>query len=69
VSALKFGSRDELLLAVGYGKLDAEEVVRTIRAREPEGHEPPREFRAGRLEQIVRKVTGRESGWHPRQRH
>lgn len=62
VSALKFGSRDELLLSVGYGKLDAEEVVRAVRAREPESPEPPRELRAGRLEQIVRKVTGRDQG-------
>lgn len=60
VAALRFGSRDEMLLAVGYGKLDAEEVVRAVKAREPEGPAAPREFRAGRLEQIVRRVTGRD---------
>ncbi|MBN2194716.1 MAG: bifunctional (p)ppGpp synthetase/guanosine-3',5'-bis(diphosphate) 3'-pyrophosphohydrolase [Polyangiaceae bacterium] len=60
ITALKFGSRDEMLLAVGYGKLDAEEVVRAVKSREPESPEAPREFRASRIEQIVRRVTGKD---------
>jgi GTP pyrophosphokinase len=58
---LKLGSKDELLLQIGFGKLDPEEVVKTVKAKEPEGNnEPPKEFRPSRLEQLVRKVTGRE---------
>ncbi len=57
---LKFGSREEMLLAIGYGKLDPEAVVNQLRARQPQQDEPPREFRPSRIEQLVRRVTGRD---------
>lgn len=59
-TALKYGNRDEMLLAIGFGKLDPDEVVKTVRAKEPDSADPPKEFRPSRLEQLVRKVTGRD---------
>jgi len=61
VEAHRVGSKEEMFLAIGYGKLPAEEVVGTIRARQPEG-EAPRELKEGRIEQIMRRVTGRDAG-------
>ena len=59
--AHRFRSLEEMLLAIGYGKLDAELVVATVRARAPEGSaEPPKEFRPSTLESFVRRVTGRD---------
>ncbi len=59
--AHRFGNWDELLLAVGYGKLSSDEVVKTVRAKGADNpSEPPKEFKEGRIEQIVRKVTGRD---------
>jgi GTP diphosphokinase / guanosine-3',5'-bis(diphosphate) 3'-diphosphatase len=62
--AHRFGSWDELLLAVGYGKLDAETVIKTLRGKPATGahEEPPASLKPSRLEQIVRKVTGRDAG-------
>jgi guanosine-3',5'-bis(diphosphate) 3'-pyrophosphohydrolase len=57
----RFRSLEEMLLAIGYGKLDTELVVATVRAKVPEGSgEPPKEFRPSTLEQFVRRVTGRD---------
>jgi GTP pyrophosphokinase len=53
------GSLDELLLAVGYGKLDAEDVVEAIQNHAPDS-EPPPSLKQGRIEQFVRKVIGRD---------
>jgi len=50
---------DELLLAVGYGKIHSEEVVESLRAPTPNS-EPSRELRTGAIEKFVRKVTGRD---------
>jgi GTP pyrophosphokinase len=61
VESLRVGSKEEMFLAMGYGKLPAEQVVDAIRARQPEG-EPPRELKEGRIEQIMRRVTGRDAG-------
>ncbi|MBX3126802.1 MAG: bifunctional (p)ppGpp synthetase/guanosine-3',5'-bis(diphosphate) 3'-pyrophosphohydrolase [Polyangiaceae bacterium] len=58
--AHRFGTWEELLLAVGYGKLRADDVIKTLRSREPDAVEPPKELKPGRIEQIVRKVTGRD---------
>jgi GTP pyrophosphokinase len=59
--AHKVGTWEELLLQIGYGKIDAHDVIKTVRARAPEGStEPPPELRAGRIEQLVRKVTRRD---------
>jgi GTP pyrophosphokinase len=53
------GSLDELLLAVGYGKLDAEDVVEAMQTQAPDS-EPSPSLRQGRIEQFVRKVIGRD---------
>jgi GTP pyrophosphokinase len=60
--AHRVGSRDELLLAIGFGKLPAEDVVATLRHKGTDGNQPPRELRTGPLEHFVRKVTGRDQG-------
>jgi GTP diphosphokinase / guanosine-3',5'-bis(diphosphate) 3'-diphosphatase len=63
--AHRMGSKEELLLALGYGKLNAEDVVKTIRDKNPGSSGttvPPPSLRAGRIEQLVRKVTGRDAG-------
>jgi guanosine-3',5'-bis(diphosphate) 3'-pyrophosphohydrolase len=58
----RLGSVDELIQAVGYGKLDGKEVVQGV-VGAPEGTpaEPPPELRESRLMQLVRRVTGRDS--------
>lgn len=57
------GSKEELLLAIGYGKLAADEVASGLRARQPDGgSEPPASLRTGRIEQFVRKATGKDVG-------
>jgi GTP pyrophosphokinase len=58
--AHRVGSRDDLLLAIGFGKLPAEDVVATLRRKGTDGNQPPRELRTGPLEHFVRKVTGRD---------
>jgi guanosine-3',5'-bis(diphosphate) 3'-pyrophosphohydrolase len=62
--AHRTGSWEELLLAIGYGKLDAEEVVKPLRAKAGDGQPaaPPPQLKTGRIEQIVRKVTGKDTG-------
>lgn len=63
VEAHRMGSLDEMLLAIGYGKLPTDEVVATVRSRQPDGSSaPPPEFKTGRIEQLVRKVTRRDHG-------
>ena len=57
-------SLDELLLTIGYGKVQTDEVVDTLRGTKPEAGgdgEAPASLRSGRIEQLVRKVTGRDS--------
>ncbi|HEY2406449.1 MAG TPA: bifunctional (p)ppGpp synthetase/guanosine-3',5'-bis(diphosphate) 3'-pyrophosphohydrolase, partial [Polyangiaceae bacterium] len=51
---------DELLLNVGFGRIAAEDIVETLHAHPKEGEEPRPSLRPGRIEQIVRKVTGRD---------
>ena len=53
------GSLDELLLAVGYGKLAAEDVVEAMQSQAPDSVPPP-SLKQGRIEQFVRKVIGRD---------
>ncbi len=60
----KVGSTDELLLGVGFGRLVAEDVVESI--KNPKGdsaeNEAPASLRTGRIEQLMRMVTGRDHG-------
>lgn len=60
VSTLHYGSIDELLLAIGYGKIDAADVVAALKERSPS--DPPPSLKAGPLENIVRRVTGEAAG-------
>ena len=56
-------SLDELLLTIGYGKVATEDVVDSMRGVKPEAGgegEAPASLRSGRIEQFVRKVTGRD---------
>jgi guanosine-3',5'-bis(diphosphate) 3'-pyrophosphohydrolase len=56
-------SLDELLLTIGYGKLQTEDVVDSLRGSKPdEGKEgeAPISLRSSRIETFVRKVTGRD---------
>ena len=60
VQALKFTTRDEMLLAIGYGKLQPERVIKQLRAPAPKAEQAPRELRPSAIEQFVRKVTGKD---------
>jgi guanosine-3',5'-bis(diphosphate) 3'-pyrophosphohydrolase len=51
---------DDLLLDIGYGKVASDKVVDTIHRTDAPDSEPS-SFRAGRIEQLVRKVTGRDA--------
>jgi GTP pyrophosphokinase len=63
VEVHRTGSLEELLLAIGYGKLNTEDVLASVRNRQKDGNgEPPAEFRTSRIEQLVRKVTRRDQG-------
>jgi GTP pyrophosphokinase len=60
--ATKFGHAqlDELLLDIGYGKVASDKVVEALQDRDAPDSEPSQQFREGRIEQLVRKVTGRD---------
>ena len=64
--AHKVGSADELLLGIGFGRISAEDVVRTVKHPRGDGdaseEQAPASLKTGRLEQLVRKVTGRDHG-------
>ncbi len=61
--SLHCGSKEELLLAIGYGKLGPDEVVHALRKENPTaGDAPPPELKATALETIVRKVRKRDAG-------
>ncbi len=59
VSSLHFGSIDELLLAIGYGKLNSEDVVAKLGERPKEEAQA---FKPGTIENLVRRVTGGGDG-------
>lgn len=50
------GTFDELLLALGYGKISAEEVVASLKDKQSEGQEA--QLKQGTIETLVRKVKG-----------
>jgi guanosine-3',5'-bis(diphosphate) 3'-pyrophosphohydrolase len=64
------GTKDDLFVAIGFGKIDAEEVVRTIRARptdtpvdvDADIEAPVPEFKEGAIERLVRKVQRKDHG-------
>jgi GTP pyrophosphokinase len=51
---------DDLLLDIGYGRLHAEEVVQGMQEQTPDSEPPSEQLRTGRIEQFVRRVTGRD---------
>lgn len=56
------GSADELYIGVGYGKVAARAVADFLAPRDDkESAAPPPSIREGRIESLVRKVTGRDS--------
>jgi GTP pyrophosphokinase len=61
-AALGVLSLEELLLQVGYGKLDSTAVIDALKEGPHGGEngEAPPSMRAGKIEQFVRKVTGRD---------
>jgi GTP pyrophosphokinase len=63
IKAHHLGHIDELFLAIGYGKVAAEDVVQTIRDEQgaPESA-PASQFRTGAIESIVNRVRGRDAG-------
>ncbi len=52
-------SLDELLLSVGYGRLDADTVVTSLTNHAPDSDKPP-SLRTGKIEAFMRRVTGRD---------
>jgi GTP pyrophosphokinase len=53
---------DDLLLDVGYGKIASDKVVEAIHNSAAPDSEPPSQLKTGRIEQLVRKMTGRDAG-------
>ncbi len=63
VKAHKFGTLDEVLLAIGYGKLAVEEVVATLQDKEKESDQTSAvpDLKRGTLEKVVQRVKGDSS--------
>ncbi len=61
---LKVGNFDELLIAIGYGKMDPLDVVQVVAPTTVNGQPsaPPEDLREGRIAGFVRKLTGRDEG-------
>jgi GTP pyrophosphokinase len=61
---LKVTNVDELLIGIGYGKIDPEEVLRIVAPPDDSGRDskPPDSLREGRLAGLVRKVIKRDEG-------
>jgi GTP pyrophosphokinase len=61
VAHFKANNLDDLLLSVGYGKSSADDVSRALKSREgPTVDAPPPELREGKLQQLARRLTGRD---------
>jgi len=60
---LKVGNQEEFFVLVGYGKISPQDVLDVV-APKSDGPEslPPPQLREGRIESIVRKVTGKNEG-------
>ncbi len=56
---LSLASADELFAAIGYGKLAAARVTTLLTS--PDAAKPASEIREGRIEHLVRRVTGRDA--------
>lgn len=58
---MRFGNVDDLLVAVGYGKIDLEEVVNHLLPEEKRA-KPPAELKETSIERVMRKVKGGDDG-------
>jgi GTP diphosphokinase / guanosine-3',5'-bis(diphosphate) 3'-diphosphatase len=57
----KVGNLEELLLTIGHGKVPADEIVAAARSRSGQSEtEPPPDLREGKLQQLARRITGRD---------
>ena len=62
VQAHHFGTLDELLLSLGYGKLAVEDVVAELTQKKPDtSEEPTTDLKTGTIENLVRRVKGDSS--------
>ena len=59
---LKMRSNDEMFLGIGYGKIDVSEVLDVLVPKSDGEREstPPTSIREGRIESLVRRVTGKD---------
>ena len=59
---LKVQNLEEMLVGIGYGKIDPEDIVKVVSPPDEQGKEskPPEELREGRLAGLVRKVIKRD---------
>jgi len=69
--AHQVATKEDLFVAIGFGKIDAEEAVRTIRARPSDAAAPESDgdleapvpaFKEGAIERLVRKVQRKDIG-------
>jgi guanosine-3',5'-bis(diphosphate) 3'-pyrophosphohydrolase len=61
---MKVQNLEELYIGIGYGKIDPEDIVKTVAPPDEEGTQsrPPESLREGRLAGLVRKVIKRDEG-------
>jgi len=59
----RFGasSPEELYISIGYGKVSAKAICEFLAPKEDEKAMPPDSIKEGRIESLVRKVTGKDS--------
>ncbi|HEY1956514.1 MAG TPA: bifunctional (p)ppGpp synthetase/guanosine-3',5'-bis(diphosphate) 3'-pyrophosphohydrolase [Polyangiaceae bacterium] len=62
---LHVGNQDEFFVLIGYGKISPQDVIEIVAPKVEEGGPPslpPPQLREGRIENLVRKVTGKDEG-------
>jgi GTP pyrophosphokinase len=63
LEALSVSSEDELLIAIGYGKVDPKEIVKILAPPKENGSmRPPAELKEGGISRLVRKVVKGDDG-------
>ncbi len=64
LDAFKMADADELFLTLGFGKLQAHQVVASVKEMRSQGDRgtPVPELKTGAIEKLVRRVTGRDVG-------
>jgi GTP pyrophosphokinase len=61
VGEMRFGNVEDLIVAVGYGKVDLDEVVNRL-LPEDKRQKPPSELKETPIERVMRKVKGGDEG-------